>query len=128
LEATVYIRWVQLNGENTKYFHARATEHFRHNTIDGILSSDGVVLEDHQIKDVSFPRCFMHRMGVSFPPYENLNIHASIQPADSLHSPVVKFSIKEVEVVIKHINLDKAPGPNGFNGMFLKHCWHVGIL
>jgi hypothetical protein len=39
---------VELNGENTKYFQARATERYMHNNIAGIHSVDEVLLEDHQ--------------------------------------------------------------------------------
>jgi hypothetical protein len=48
------IKWVQLNQENTEYFHAKATERFSHNTIARILSLDGVVLEYHQQKQLLF--------------------------------------------------------------------------
>jgi hypothetical protein len=65
---------VQLNGENTKYFQARATERYMHNNIAGIHSVDEVFLEDHQQKAAAFLHCFKQRMGVSFPSTETLDI------------------------------------------------------
>jgi hypothetical protein len=32
------------------------------------------------------------------------------------------FSVEEVETIVKELSPDKAPGPNGFNGMFIKKC------
>ena len=36
---------------------------------------------------------------------------------------VVPFSKEEINSIVKIMPLDKAPGPDGFNGMFLKKCW-----
>jgi hypothetical protein len=38
---------------------------------------------------------------------------------DSLAAPMLK---DEIDGVIKQMPSDKAPGPNGFNGLFLKKC------
>jgi hypothetical protein len=35
------------------------------------------------------------------------------------------FSQEEMDVVIKKMPPDKAPGPDGFNGLFMKRCWHI---
>jgi hypothetical protein len=44
---------------------------------------------------------------------------------DDLQSLEAGFTLEEIEGVVKHIKLHKAPGPDGFNGMFLKQCWHI---
>lgn len=33
------------------------------------------------------------------------------------------FTQEEIDLVIKRMPNDKAPGPDGFNGLFLKKCW-----
>ena len=35
------------------------------------------------------------------------------------------FSIEDIDSVIKQMAADKAPGPDGFNGVFLKSCWEI---
>jgi hypothetical protein len=44
-----------------------------------------------------------------------------LQPIDDLDSLVVPFSGEEIEGIVKHMKPDKAPVPDGFNGLFLKH-------
>jgi hypothetical protein len=31
----------------------------------------------------------------------------------------------EINNIVRKMLVDKAPGPDGFNGLFLKKCWHV---
>ena len=40
-----------------------------------------------------------------------------------LSSLVEPFSAEEIDLIIKQLPPDKAPGPDGFNGYFLKKCW-----
>jgi hypothetical protein len=61
------IRWVQLSGENTKFFHAKATERYMHNVIAEIKGEDGTTLIDHNQKAAAFWQSFKNRMGVSNP-------------------------------------------------------------
>jgi hypothetical protein len=42
-----------------------------------------------------------------------------------LSSLVQPFTKEEIDRVIRTTPPDKAPGPDGFNGLFLKKCWHL---
>jgi len=35
------------------------------------------------------------------------------------------FSAEEIKVVISELPLNHAPGPNGFNGKFIRKCWSI---
>lgn len=35
------------------------------------------------------------------------------------------FTSETIEAVIKKLPTDKVPGPDGFNGMFIKKCWNI---
>lgn len=35
------------------------------------------------------------------------------------------FEEKEMDEEIKNMPVDRAPGPDGFNGLFLKKCWSI---
>ena len=45
------------------------------------------------------------------------NLLARVDGLEDLSKP---FSEDEVDEVIKHLPLDRAPGPDGFTGLFLK--------
>jgi hypothetical protein len=47
-------------------------------------------------------------------------IHSTEMP--ELDEP---FSNQEIDALIKDLPIDKAPGPDGFNGMFIKKCWSI---
>jgi hypothetical protein len=36
-----------------------------------------------------------------------------------------EFTTEEIEGVVKHMKTNRAPGPYGFNGMFVKKCWPI---
>ena len=48
-----------------------------------------------------------------------------LDPVDGLHSLDRPFSQQEINDVLKYLPVDRAPGPDGFNGMFFKKCWHI---
>ena len=50
------------------------------------------------------------------------NLLSRVEGLDGLTRP---FSDDEVEEVIKHLPSDRAPGPDGFTGLFLRKCWSV---
>ena len=35
------------------------------------------------------------------------------------------FTTEEIDKVVQEMSSDRAPGPDGFNGCFLKSCWHI---
>ena len=48
-----------------------------------------------------------------------------IQKVDGLEDLSLPFTDSEVDVVIKNMPSDRAPGPDGFTGLFLKRCWTI---
>jgi hypothetical protein len=54
----------------------------------------------------------------------HFNLQELIQQHDlqQLESP---FTKEDIDRVVKRLPVDKAPGPDGFNGLFLKKCWHI---
>ena len=48
-----------------------------------------------------------------------------MKKVDGLNELTVPFTTDEIDSVIKLMPADRAPGPDGFNGAFLKSCWHI---
>jgi hypothetical protein len=41
---------------------------------------------------------------------------------DSFVAPILQ---QEIDLIVQMIRTDKAPGPDGFNGLFFKKCWDI---
>jgi hypothetical protein len=50
------------------------------------------------------------------------NLADLIQPTPGLEDLSSPFTKQEIDAVVQNMPLDKAPGPDGFNGQFLKSC------
>jgi hypothetical protein len=48
-----------------------------------------------------------------------------LRRVEGLEELTAPFSRKEIDDVIKAMPSDRAPGPDGFNGLFLKKCWPI---
>jgi hypothetical protein len=71
----------------------------------------------------SFYVAYKNRMGVSLQAQMHCDLDRLIQPLADLESLVLPFTTEEIDHIVKCLPTDKAPGPNGFNGLFIKKCW-----
>jgi hypothetical protein len=55
----------------------------------------------------------------------DLSTLVPVCPSDELQSLVGPFLVTEIDNIIKMMPTDKAPGPDGFNGVFIKKCWPI---
>ena len=110
---------------NTKFFRKMANARRRHNHIS-MLEVNGVIYEDESemadqvvqfykklYKETKEWRPFVE--GLEFNQIEGLE-------RDWLER---RFEQEEVFRVVKEMEGDKAPGPNGFSLAFYHHCWGV---
>jgi hypothetical protein len=67
---------------------------------------------------------FKDRLGVSEFTRFLLDLSALTQvvPLPVLDDP---FSKEEIDAAVKEMHSNHAPGPDGFNGFFMKHCWNI---
>ena len=65
------------------------------------------------------------RMGITIPTTKPFNLSEVLSVTANLEELVDPFSLEEIEDVVKHLKTDRAPGPDGFNGLFVKKCWHI---
>ena len=42
---------------------------------------------------------------------------------EGLNAMTMPFLKEEMDLVVKQMHPDTAPGPDGFNGLFFKKCW-----
>ena len=62
-------------------------------------------------------------MGSSSKPQMRYNLSNMLRSQVDFDSVTIPFTHKEIDDVVKDMPPDRAPGPDGFNGAFLKACW-----
>ena len=102
-----------------------ASERYRKNNIASLTTTDGIVVEDHTGKESIIFQTFKERMGSSSGNDLKFDLHRIIKKCHDLDALTVPFSNVEIDNVIREMPADRAPGPDGFNGMFLKRCWNI---
>ena len=112
------IRYIKVGEENSKFFQAMATERYRKTSIASLLLSDGSVTSNHEEMAKEFLSSFKSRMGTVKSISLDENILSLIPRVQGLEVLTKPFELKEIEQVIKDLPIDKAPGPDGFNGLF----------
>jgi len=116
---------IRFGDDCTKFFHAKATVSHRKNTISSLIDENGFSITDHEGKAALLYSAFKNRMGVSRQYQMQFDLGALIQPAVDLTSLVQPFTREEITLLVRKLLVDKAPGPDGFNGMFVKKCWDI---
>jgi exonuclease III len=119
------IRWLKEGDKCTKFFHQVANANRRNNSIESLVvngtpSSDPSIVSNHIVN--FYESLFTEPLGWR-PRLDNLEFDKlSNSEALSLEEP---FEEREVWEVIKGMDGDKAPGPDGFSMAFFQECWEV---
>ena len=106
-------------------FHAMATLTYRRNSISQLRDDSDFFVSDHESKAALLWTSFKNRMGVSSSPKMHFDLPNLVQAHHDLSSLVQPFTTEEIDLVIKMLPIDKVPGPDGFNGLFLKKWWNI---
>ena len=64
-------------------------------------------------------------MGVTNSPVMLFGLADLIPAHDGLDDLSLPITTEQINAVIKALPSDKAPGPDGFNGLFFKRCWYI---
>jgi hypothetical protein len=120
------INRIKYGDECTKYFHSMATISYRRNLIAQVQDDYGVFLIHHEDKANHLGCSFKNRMGI----FEDVSMEFDLSALvnnfpDDLSCLVSPFSVPEIDHLIKIMPADKAPRPDGFNGVFIKKCWLI---
>ena len=119
------IRWATFGDEDPKFFKAMASELYRGNSISSLQLDNGTIIEDHIGKEALIYQSFKERLGTSREFQMKFELANNIKKRNDLDQLAVPFTKEEIDVVIKELPADRAPGPDGFTGLFLKSCWHI---
>jgi hypothetical protein len=102
-----------------------ATISHRRSTISQILNEDGIWVQDHSWKEALLWSTFKNRLGFSAQVTMLFNLDTLVTPRDNLEALGALVYREEIDSVVKRLPSDKAPGLDGFNGLFIKKCWNI---
>lgn len=102
-----------------------ATESYRKNSIASLIDVDGTIIFDHEGKAHVAWDTFKGRMGVSDFVSMSFDLYSLITPQNGLEVLEAPFPKSEIDNLVKNLPTDRAPGPDGFNGLFMKKCWPI---
>lgn len=93
------------------------------NYIATLITDDGRVSSDLDHKAAMLWQSFKDGLGTSLG--TNMQFDFTSSNTNNLGHLEDDFTIKEIYEVINCMPNDKSPGPDGFNGLFMKKCWHI---
>lgn len=118
-------RWVKFGDENASFFQASATDSYRRNKISHLKLDDNRIVTTHEEKAQALFNTYFQRMDTAVLSENHLNLNGLLHIDTDLNHLTSIPSEEEMNNIIKNMPLDRAPGPDGFNGLFLKKCWHI---
>jgi hypothetical protein len=89
-----------------------------------ITDGEGNHITDHEQKANLLWTAFKERMGISDFNGISYNL-ADLLQSNDLEDLNPDFSQDEIDLVIRGLPNSHAPGPDGFNRLFIKKCWPI---
>ena len=119
------IRHINVGEANNKFFHAMVTEIFRRNSIASLQLPNGTIISDNSKMEGIILVAFKGRMGPANPQPMKVNLKTLLKKDVDFSDLVAPFAHKEIDDMVSEMPPDRAPGPDSFNGAFLKACWPI---
>ncbi|KAL6225316.1 hypothetical protein ACLB2K_004166 [Fragaria x ananassa] len=114
------VLWLAEGDLNTRYFHQKATNRKKKNTLKGLFNEDGVWCNDESEMEEIIIRYYKSLFMTSRPQMfeDDLPFVSSVVSEDMSRSLNRDISEEEVVKALKQMHPTKAPGPDGFSPMF----------
>jgi hypothetical protein len=103
--------------------HANSTIGHRQNLIPSLQDGAGNTFQGHEEKAKLLWDPHKQRLGSTEFSHMYFDRHSLLTPAENLEILEEPFTKEEIDSIIQQLPTYKSPGPNGFNGDFLKKCW-----
>jgi hypothetical protein len=93
---------------------------YKSNSIISLITEDGRTVRKHDEMAAIAWNCYLKRMGTQRGIDMCLDLQNLLHIVEGLDALTVPFTHEKMDKIISKMPPDKAPGPDGFNGSFLK--------
>lgn len=118
------IGWLKDGDANTKLFHLHS-QHRKRKNFFGKLRSEDQLYTTHEDKAQLVDEFYRNLLGTQLNREHTIDLRELGLNNHDLVDLEVPITEEEVWRTIKHLPLDKAPGPDGLTGRFYRICWEV---
>jgi exonuclease III len=118
------LKWIKQGDANTKFFHLHANIQRNQHFIKELQSETGIVMTQQDKEEAIF-NFYNSILGV--PPARNSSLDWTVLGYEQtdLSDLEAPFSENEIKRIIHLMPSQRAPGPDGFIGLFYKKCWDI---
>jgi hypothetical protein len=117
------IRYLEEGDANTKFFHLQACHRNRKSYIPAI-HHEGTWVSAEMDKEEVIYNHYKGILGTPFHRQHTLHLD-NLLPTIDLNGIDACFSEEEIWAAVKELPSDRAPGPDGFSGIFYKTAWGI---
>uniref|UniRef100_A0A2N9GN59 Reverse transcriptase domain-containing protein n=1 Tax=Fagus sylvatica TaxID=28930 RepID=A0A2N9GN59_FAGSY len=119
------VLWLKEGDNNTKFFHQMANSHRRNNHMERVEVDGSVYEVESEVREkvVQFYASLYQEQEPWRPTVDGLDFDMISEEEKALLER--RFERDEVLQVVKDLQGDKAPGPDGFTMAFFQKCWPV---
>jgi ribonuclease HI len=120
--------WIKLGDRNTKFFHTKTIIRRKRNKIHGLHLPNGIwCTDDDMLREAAqdyFKKLFC-TVNASIVIGTNDRLQGPLLDEEACHSLTRQITQEEVTQALNQMHPFKAPGPDGFQGIFFKQYWHI---
>jgi mannosylglycoprotein endo-beta-mannosidase len=109
---------------NSKFFHVKASARRRKSFIPSITVGDSTTV-DQECKKQAIWKHFNDIFGTYKPCVSSINFSSLPFPEVQLESLSAPILADEVRAAVLEMHPEKAPGPDGFTGLFYRVAWDI---
>lgn len=117
-------RFLKEGDANTRFFHLQACHRRRKNFLAGI-QHNGQLFTEVEAKEGLVYEYYNTILGTPFNREHTIDLSLLHLPTLNLQEQILPFSADEIKRIVMDTRSDRVPGPDGFNGGFLKAAWEV---
>ncbi|KAL0345258.1 UNVERIFIED_CONTAM: putative mitochondrial protein [Sesamum radiatum] len=121
--------WLREGDKNTAFFHARASERRKNNTIRTLKTETSSLTSDRRIIKEVILRYFQQIFRSICPDLSEMEgVIAIVSPrvTEEMNEALLQpFSLEEVKCALDHMYPYKSPGTDGMSPVFYQKFWHI---